>query len=47
MYIIEDWVYNIMFNGKMFNTFDDAWCFVYENIEDKDNAYDDIFVVRK
>lgn len=45
MFKIEDWAGNTMFNGKEFETFDDGWCFIYEHIVDKDNAYDDVFVI--
>ena len=47
MFIIVDWVNNVMFDGKEFDSFDDGWAFIYENIEDKDNAYDDVFVIEK
>ena len=43
-FIIKDWAGNIMFNGKEFVSFDDGWAYIYEKIEDKDNAYDDVFV---
>ena len=46
-WIIMDWVYNRMFVTKEFESFEDGWEFIYENIEDVDNAYDDIFVVTK
>ena len=45
MYRIEDWAGNVMFNDKRFKTFEDGWDYIYEHIEDKDNAYDDVFVV--
>ena len=46
-WIIMDWAYNRMFVTKEFDSFEDGWDFIYENIEDVDNAYDDIFVVTK
>lgn len=46
-FIIVDWIGNIMFDGKTFDTFDDGWCYIYEYIEDKDDAYDDVFVELK
>ncbi len=36
-----------MFDGKTFEDFEDGWDYIYNNIEDKDNAYDDIFVVKE
>jgi len=47
MYIIKDWANNIMFNGMLFESFEDAWCHIYENISYEDNAYDDLIVVAK
>jgi hypothetical protein len=29
-FIIQDWAGNIMFHGKTFKTFEDAWEFLYE-----------------
>jgi len=46
-YKIEDWAGNTMFDGKTFKTYEDGWAYIYEHIDDKDNAYDDIFVVSK
>lgn len=42
-YIIKDWANNIMFNGKQFDDFEDAWGFIYENIPDEE-SYQDIYV---
>jgi hypothetical protein len=47
MWIIKDWADNIMFDGRGFETFEDGWGFIMENIEDVDNAYDDVFVIEK
>ena len=44
MFIIKDSADNIMFDGREFETFDDAWGFILENIDEGDNAYDDVFV---
>ena len=46
-WIIMGWAYNRMFATREFASFEDGWEFIYENIEDEDNAYDDIFVVTK
>lgn len=46
-YIIVDWMNNTMFNGQTFDDFEDAWEFIYQNIEDNDNDYDDVFVIPK
>lgn len=45
MYIIKDWANNEMFKGQLFDTFEDAWGFVCEMIEDEE-VYQDIFVER-
>lgn len=44
-WIIEDWAGNRLYLDMEFGSFDDGWAFIYENIEDIDNAYDDVFVV--
>ena len=44
-WIIIDWAYNRLFPKMEFESFEDGWDFIYENIEDEDNAYDDIFVI--
>lgn len=44
-WIIIDWAYNRLFPKMEFESFEDGWGFIYENIEDEDNAYDDIFVI--
>ena len=46
-WIILDWAYNRMFATKEFESFEDGWDFIYENIEDEDNVYEDLFVVGK
>ena len=53
MWIIEDWAGNRMFPDKTFDSFDDAWEYIYENVDNSkydesgnedDNIYQDIFV---
>ena len=46
-YKVEDWAGNTMFDKETFETYADGWAYIYEHIEDKDNAYDDLIVVRK
>lgn len=45
-YIIKDWANNIMFNGIEFDTFEDAWGYIYE-MNENEEEYEDIFVVLK
>ncbi len=45
MYIIKDWIGNTLFNSRKFNSFEDAWGFIYKNVKDENSAYDDYFVV--
>ena len=42
-YIIKDWAYNTMFNGKEFDTFDEAWSHIM--INDQDEELDDYQVI--
>ena len=53
-FIIQDWAGNRMFPNETFNTFEDGWEFVYENVDnskydetenDDDNVYQDIYVM--
>lgn len=53
MWIIEDWAGNRMFPDMTFDSFDDAWDYIYENVDNSkydesgnedDNIYQDIFV---
>jgi len=49
-FIIEDWAGNVMFHGKEFDTFEDGWDYIYENIKEEfegDGTYDDVFVIEK
>ena len=44
---IRDWTGKVCFNGKRFESFDDAWSFIYEadpNESDDEHYYDDYFV---
>ena len=46
-YIIKDWMNNVCFKGKKFNSFDDAWSFIYENdpnLNNDDHWFDDYYV---
>lgn len=53
MYIITDWANNHLFKNKTFDTFDEGWEFIYENVDNSkyeetnnedDNVYQDYFV---
>lgn len=46
-YIIRDWCYNICFNGKEFDTFEDAWGFIYETFPngEEDGTFDEYEVI--
>ena len=44
MFIIEDWAGNILFKGERFDTFDDAWAFIYENVDDEE-FHQDLYVI--
>ena len=50
-FIIEDWAGNVLFDGRTFETFEDAWSFIYENDpfpdDDSDNKFDDYEVVKR
>lgn len=48
-WVIKDWANNILFNGKTFNHFDDAWCHIYTHDpilaeQDEVGWYDDYYV---
>ena len=40
---IVDWAGNNMFNNLTFQSFDDAWSYIFTNIPNIDNAYDEVF----
>lgn len=45
---IEDWAGNLMFDGKTFDSFEEGWSFIYENILEEyegDGTYEDVYVV--
>jgi len=53
-YIIEDWAGNRLFINKVFKSYDDAWSYIYEEVDnskfdktncDNDDVYQDLFVV--
>lgn len=47
-YIIEDWAGNRLFKDKSFDSFEEGWEFIYENIKEdspEDGTYDDYYVV--
>ena len=55
-YIIEDWAGNRLFSHKEFDSYEDGWDFIYENVDnsqyeesqkDNDNVYQDIYVIQK
>ncbi len=44
-FIIKDWADNILFDGKSFDTFEDAWGHIYETFPDAvDGDFDDYYV---
>ena len=53
-FIIEDWAGNRMFPENEFESFEEGWEFVYENVDNSkydesqdedDNVYQDIYVI--
>jgi hypothetical protein len=53
-FIIKDWAGNRMFPDNEFDSFEEGWGFVYENVDnsqydenENDNVYQDIFVLEK
>ena len=52
-YIIKDWADNHLFQEEVFESFEDAWEYIYDNIDsseydesgnEDDNPYQDLFV---
>lgn len=49
-FIIKDWTNKTCFHGKTFNTFEDAWEYIYEKdpmsepLEENEHYYDDYCV---
>ena len=46
MYIIKDWANNDMFGGAEFDSFEEGWEFIYENVLNEED-FEDFFVVKK
>lgn len=46
MFEIRDWANNLMFDSQAFNTFEDAWEFIYSQGHLTEDDYQDIFVER-
>lgn len=49
-FIIVDWADNHLFKDKIFNSFEDGWDFIRENISEEtedDSTYDDYYVINK
>ena len=53
-FIIQDWAGNRMFPTETFETFEDGWEYIYENVDnskydetenDNDNVFQDIYVL--
>lgn len=46
-YVIKDWAGNTLFNGERFDTFDDAWAYIYDNVDDEgdESTFDDYTVI--
>lgn len=44
-YLIQDWAGNVLFQGKEFDSFEDAWGFIYEQFPN-DEEFDDYFVIQ-
>ena len=42
-WIIKDWADNVLFGGKTFKTFEDAWSHIYETFPDQEE-FDDYYV---
>lgn len=48
-FIIEDWAGNRIFPSKVFETFEDGWDYIRENIHEEtedDGTYDDYYVIQ-
>jgi hypothetical protein len=48
MWKIIDWMGNRLFDNKTFDTFDEGWEFITQNVEEEfeeDNTYNDYYVV--
>jgi hypothetical protein len=49
-FIIQDWAGNHLFKDKEFNSFEEGWEFIYENVQEEtedDGTYEDLYVIKK
>lgn len=49
-YIIVDWMNNHLFQDEEFETFEEGWEFIYENVQEEyeeDGRYEDYYVIEK
>ena len=55
-FIIIDWAWNHLFKDKEFETFEDGWEYIYENVDNSkydetgnedDNEYQEYYVITK
>lgn len=49
-FYIIDWVGNHLFQDEIFESFEEGWNFIYENVKEEnedDGTYDDYFVVEQ
>ena len=46
LYIVKDWMGNILFHGKTFPSFEDGWAYVYAHVDtsEDEHTYDDYYV---
>lgn len=47
-FIIQDWMSNHLFTDKTFDSFDEAWSYIYENVEEEyegDGTYEDYYAI--
>ena len=44
MFRIYDWAGNLCFTNESFDTFEDGWEFIYENVNDE-SYYDEFYVL--
>ena len=53
-FIIQDWAGNHLFQDKIFDSFEDGWSFIYENVDnskfdrtqdENDNEYQEYYVI--
>lgn len=49
-FIIIDWANNHLFKDRVFNSFEEGWNFIRENVKEEseeDGTYDDYFVIEQ